>query len=113
MAASAPALRRFVAPGRYVQGPGAIDQLGPIVADGWRRCAVLVDAFLAPELWPRLERSLAAAGVAAIMRAVSGEVTAERVQRLAAQVPREHAGRWAPGLSPSRRSRRTTVPPRG
>jgi glycerol dehydrogenase len=91
MARPASALRRFVAPGRYVQGPGAIDQLGPIVADGWRRCVVLVDEFLVPELWPRLDRSLAAAGVAAAMRAVSGEVTAERMQRLAARVPRRQA----------------------
>jgi glycerol dehydrogenase len=89
MAAPASALRRFVAPGRYVQGPGAIDQIGPIVADGWRRCVVLVDEFLAPELWPRLEHSLATVGVAATMQAVSGEVTAERMQRLAARVPRQ------------------------
>ena len=91
MADSAGALRRFVAPGRYVQGPGAIDQLGPVVADGWRRCVVLVDEFLVPELWPRLERSLGAAGVAATMQAVSGEVTAERIQRLATLVSRRQA----------------------
>lgn len=88
MARPAPALRRFVAPGRYVQGPGAIDQLGPVVSDGWRSCAVLVDELLVPGLWPRLERSLAAAGVAATLQAVSGEVTPERMQRVAAQVPR-------------------------
>ena len=91
MAGSAPALRRFVAPGRYVQGPGAIDQLGPIVADGWRRCVVLVDEFLAPSLWPRLECSLADAGVAATVLTVSGEVTTEHIERLAAEVRQRQA----------------------
>lgn len=91
MAGPAPALRRFVAPGRYIQGPGAIDHLGPIVAERWRRCVVLVDELLAPALWPRLERSLATAGVAATMRATSGEVTAERMRGLAAGVPRRQA----------------------
>ena len=84
-------MRRFVAPGRYVQGPGAIDQLGPIVADGWRRCVVLVDEFLAPSLWPRLECSLADAGVAATVLTVSGEVTTEHIERLAAEVRQRQA----------------------
>ncbi|GAA0268092.1 glycerol dehydrogenase [Cryptosporangium japonicum] len=47
-------LRIFGAPHRYVQGPGALDRLGPLVADLGPRAVLIVDAGVSAFLAPRL-----------------------------------------------------------
>lgn len=80
------ALRTFTAPLRYVQGPGALDCVGELVAVGHRVAAVLVDELLAGELGPRLLARLAEHGVEAELTRSSGEVTQARIRTLAEQL---------------------------
>lgn len=60
-----------------------LDRLGDLVAVRHERAVVLVDALLADSLRPRLLASLAAAGVAGEVLAISGEVTQSRIDDLA------------------------------
>ena len=59
-----PGARIYSSPLRYVQGPGALDQVGRFAALGHSRAALLLDSFIADEIEPRLVRSLEAGGLA-------------------------------------------------
>jgi glycerol dehydrogenase len=83
-AAASPA-RIFSSPLRYVQGPGALDQVGRFAALGHSRAALLVDAFIADAVEPRLLASLTAEGLAIESRRVDQEVTAAHIDELAAE----------------------------
>lgn len=67
--------RTFVAPGRYVQGPGVLDQLGPLLAPRHHTVALLVDAPMVDIVGQRMRDSLAAAGIKHQLLPVTGEVT--------------------------------------
>ncbi len=75
-------MRTFVAPSRYVQGAGAVEALGALVARRRERAAVLVDRPLVDSIGGRIIGSLEAAGVPSLMVPVSGEVTLERISTL-------------------------------
>ncbi|XPP26896.1 MAG: hypothetical protein ACNYNX_01585 [Leucobacter sp.] len=57
-------LRVFGSAARYVQGPGAIDQVGAITGHLGDRVAVLIDSFMHPVQAERAGRSLDGAGSA-------------------------------------------------
>lgn len=75
--------RVFGFPGRYIQGPGALDALPALLADlGVARPGLIVDPFLAETLGRRLLADLAAAGVAAEMAVFGGECTKAEIERV-------------------------------
>ncbi|MCO5130214.1 MAG: glycerol dehydrogenase [Xanthobacteraceae bacterium] len=78
-------MRVFGGPHRYVQGPGALAELAPLVALYGRRPFVIVDAAVMDLIRPRLEAVFAAADVAATFAAFSGECTAEKIDKMAQQ----------------------------
>lgn len=78
-----PAARTFVAPARYVQGPGVVDSLGDLVARRWGTAAVFVDAQLADTVGRRVMKSLGEAGLSAELVTAAGEVTPARISVLA------------------------------
>lgn len=78
-----PAARTFVAPARYVQGPGVVDSLGELVSRRWGSAAVLVDAQLADTVGRRVMAALGAAGVGTEFATAEGEVTPARIAALA------------------------------
>lgn len=75
-----------MAPARYVQGAGAIDSLGELVARRWGSAATLVDAQLADTIGRRAEASLDSAGVTTVSVHAEGEVTPARIAALADDV---------------------------
>jgi glycerol dehydrogenase len=77
--------RIYSSPLRYVQGPGALDHVGRFAALGHARVALLLDAFIADAIEPRLVASLEARGLAIDCRRVSDEVTARNIADLAAE----------------------------
>jgi glycerol dehydrogenase len=81
-----PGIRVFSSPLRYVQGPGAIDEVGRFAALRHSRAALLVDAALADLIEPRLRRSVERAGVTTVSIPVSGEVTPENIDRLSGEL---------------------------
>lgn len=88
-----PELRTFVAPTRYVQGPGALDKVGNLVALRRSRAYLLVDMQLTDTIGVRLAASLNEAGVATLMKSVDGEVTWSNIDALA-----EHARSHSPDV---------------
>lgn len=80
-----PSWRMFGSPSRYIQGPGVLDTLGAVIVKGHHHGAVLVDSALFHSLSPRLLKSLSESNLEAAVIAVSGEVTAERIESLAEQ----------------------------
>lgn len=80
-----PGARIYSSPLRYVQGPGALDQVGRFAALGHSRAALLLDSFIADEIEPRLVRSLEEGGLVIDCRRVSDEVTAGNIADLAAE----------------------------
>jgi glycerol dehydrogenase len=78
----------FSAPLRYVQGPGALDTLGALLAGRHDRVVVLVDALLVDRLHERLATSLRDAGVVATIHPNEGEVTQSRIDALTGTVRR-------------------------
>lgn len=74
--------RVFIAPQRYVQGPGVLDHLGRYLSlVGPRRAAVLVSAGGARRHGDALRASLAAADVTPTMCTFGGECSMEEVER--------------------------------
>ena len=71
-------MRVFGGPHRYVQGPGALAELAPLVALYGRRPFVIVDAAVMDLIRVKLETVFANSGVAATFAAFSGECTASR-----------------------------------
>lgn len=79
--------RVFGGSGRYVQGPGAIDDIGAHVAVFGTTALVLIDEFVHPILGPRLLSSLAAASVATTMHGLAVEVTVDEIAAAAELAP--------------------------
>lgn len=75
-------LRAFGAPGRYIQGPGALSELGAVARLFGRRPFIVADAVVTDLLGARLRRELA--GFDAVsFAAFSGECTAQDIDALA------------------------------
>jgi glycerol dehydrogenase len=77
-------MRIFGSPHRYYQGPGILDELGPIVAPLGPRPLIVVDAFMLETLGARLEATLSRAGVTAAIRPFAGEITYAAIDSLIA-----------------------------
>jgi glycerol dehydrogenase len=75
-------LRAFGGPGRYLQGPGALDVLGEIVTP-FGRPLVITDPSVYALLGSRLHSTLAGAGLRPVFGLLDGEITYAAVDRLA------------------------------
>lgn len=73
--------RIFGAPRRYIQGPGAFDRLGEVLALYRAPVLVVADEVVAGMLGPRLEAQLA--GLEARLVPFSGEITLARLDAMA------------------------------
>ncbi|CAG9275003.1 glycerol dehydrogenase [Paraburkholderia unamae] len=81
--ASAPPWRTIGFPGRYVQGPGALAALGPVLAElGARRACTILDASVAATLAPAVDATLAGAGVSRTRVDFAHECTAATIAAL-------------------------------
>ena len=80
-------MRIFATAARYVQGPGALAEIGTHVSGIGTSAFVLVDSLLLDRVAPVLETSLAAAGIDAVCRGVSSEVTDEAIALIAEHAP--------------------------
>lgn len=78
-------LRTFGSPHRYVQGPGALDQLGELTAAYGKRPLVIADGVVLGLLRKRLETSLGELAGATRFAEFGGECTAAEIARLAAE----------------------------
>lgn len=80
-------LRVFAGPLRYLQGPGALDELGPILAPYGPRPLVVTDPVVRDLIGPRVDAVLARAGLTPEVRLLAGEITAAAADDLAAERP--------------------------
>ncbi|MFB2599645.1 glycerol dehydrogenase [Herbiconiux sp. P17] len=80
-------IRVFGTAARYVQGPGALEQIGRHVAAIGSSGFVLVDAFMLPALAPVIEASFAESGIRARCLSVASEVTDASIAAVAADAP--------------------------
>lgn len=78
------ALRVFGAPGRYLQGPGAIEAMGGYLAPVGRRALLVADRAVLDLVGQRIVAACTAAGVACRPVAFSGDITPDEVARLVA-----------------------------
>lgn len=78
-------LKIFGAPGRYIQGAGALDALGGYAALFGRRAALVIDRYVQGVLGPRIEALCGAHGVALTALPVEGDITPESIAALRAQ----------------------------
>lgn len=85
-------LRVFAGPLRYVQGPGALDELAALVAPYGRRPVVVTDPFVRGLLGDRVEITLAAAGLRPEVRELPGEITVMAAHEIAETVRDVAAG---------------------
>lgn len=85
-------LRLFAGPLRYLQGPGALDELGAIVAPYGPRPVVITDAVVRNLLGSRVDAVLADAGLSPEVRLLPGEITASAADDLTASVSGVGAG---------------------
>lgn len=83
-------MRIFGSPGRYVQGPGAISEVGRVAKSVGDVACVIVDAGVREIVGPVIEASLAAAGVKAIMKPFVGEITYAQIERLTEEARPDH-----------------------
>lgn len=83
-AAETSALKILGAPQRYIQGPGAIAELGTIAAGLGRRPFVVADATVTATVGPDIRTGLEAAGLAPTFGAFSGEITRPEIDRMTA-----------------------------
>jgi glycerol dehydrogenase len=74
----------FGAPGRYIQGPGVISQIGACVAQCGRSAVVVSDAFVIGLIRETVSRSCREAGVDVTFLEFNGEVTAAGIEQLKA-----------------------------
>ncbi|QCI62910.1 glycerol dehydrogenase [Phreatobacter stygius] len=77
-------IRAFGAPHRYIQGPGALDQLGPMLAIYGRRAFVVADRIVAGLLKDRLTAATADHLEAITFGDFGGECTAAEIDRMTA-----------------------------
>lgn len=85
-------LRYFAGPLLYVQGPGALDQLGSVVAPYGPRPVVIMDDFVLNLLGDRVAAVLAGVGLAPEIRLLRGEITAAAADTIAASVRQVGSG---------------------
>lgn len=85
-------LRVFAGPLRYVQGAGALDQLGGLTAAYGPRPVVVTDPFVRELLGERVEGVLRAAGMRPEVRLLHGEITAAAADEITASVADVGAG---------------------
>lgn len=74
----------FGSPGRYIQGPGTISEIGAAIAQAGRSAAVVADDFVAGIIGEPIAESAAAHGIAVRFLAQNGEVTASAIAALRA-----------------------------
>ncbi|UFN48401.1 glycerol dehydrogenase [Roseomonas sp. OT10] len=86
---SAAAVRAFGGPRLYLQGPGALREIGPVVAGIARAAALVADAAMLALHGPAVLAALRGAGVAAGGAALRGEVSDAGVAELDAALPAE------------------------
>jgi glycerol dehydrogenase len=79
-------LRVFAGPLRYVQGPGALDQLSEVIATYGPGPAVVSDAYVHDMFGERIVAGLGAAGMSPQMRVLPGELTAAAADEIAASL---------------------------
>lgn len=79
-------LRVFAGPLRYVQGPGALDSLGSLVAPFGPRPIVVTDPFVHDLLGERVVGLLTSARLSPVVRVLEGEITAGAADALADSV---------------------------
>ncbi len=79
----------FIAPGRYVQGKGVLNQAGELVAALGKRVMILWDAQVKGIVGDTLLASLKAAGVEVVDVAFAGDSTKAEAERIAALVRAE------------------------
>lgn len=72
----------FGAPGRYIQGPGAISEIGACIAQCGRSAVVVSDPFVIGLIGETVTRSCKKAGIDVTFLEFSGEVTAEGIEAL-------------------------------
>ncbi|WP_332743342.1 glycerol dehydrogenase [Hydrogenophaga sp.] len=89
---TSPLLRVFGAPLRYLQGPGAIHQLGAQVASLAPSAALISDRFVLDLVGDRVAASCKAAGVRLSTCEFSGDITPAEVQRLVGQLAQDKPG---------------------
>ena len=77
-----PGYRVFASPSRYIQGPGVIDLLGPLLAERGDTPVLVVDAPVRDLIGDRVSRTCADAAVDALVLVVPGEVTYAAVEEL-------------------------------
>lgn len=78
-------LRAFGSPHRYVQGPGALDQLGELAGGYGKRPLLIADGIVLGLLRQRLEASLGPLAGATRFAEFGGECTADEIARLGAE----------------------------
>lgn len=76
-------LRVFGAPHRYIQGPGALDQLGAVLAPFGASPLLIADTFVLEMLGDRLRDGLAAQGLTPQILPFGGEITYSAMDALA------------------------------
>ncbi|MCZ0736642.1 glycerol dehydrogenase [Phreatobacter sp. AB_2022a] len=77
-------IRTFGGPHRYIQGPGALAELGPILAAYGRRAFVVADAVVAGLLGERLSAAVQGHVDSLVFGDFGGECTAAEIDRMAA-----------------------------
>lgn len=77
-------IRTFVAPTRYLQGPGALDALGEAAAPYGPVALVITDPVVHSMLGRRVEATLAMAGMVPVFGMLAGEITHAAADDLAA-----------------------------
>lgn len=82
----------FAGPLRYVQGPGALDRLGELLAPYGNGPLVVTDAYVRKLLGDRVSAVLAAAGLVPVVRELPGEITAGAADAIAASARDAGAG---------------------
>lgn len=82
-------IRAFGGPRLYLQGPGALRELGPVVACIARRAALVGDADVLARYGATLRQALEAAGVEPGEAALRGEVSDGAIAALDAALPRD------------------------
>jgi glycerol dehydrogenase len=80
-------VRTFGGPRLYLQGPGALREIGPVVSGLARSAALVADAEMLTMHGPRVEAALRGAGVAVGGAALRGEVSDAAVAALDAALP--------------------------
>ena len=82
----APGLRVFGSAHRYVQGVGALDAVGGLLAALGDHATVMIDLAMVPVLGDRLRQSLESAGLGVELVALEGDVTHANIDAMAARV---------------------------